>query len=96
MNGQREVIYGERRKILEGHDLKEQALGFVEDVIADVVVSWCPPDTYPEDWDREALLVALGEYFPVRSTVTEIEDARDVTELQTRFVLEAEDAYEAK
>jgi preprotein translocase subunit SecA len=96
MNGQREVIYGERRKILEGHDLKEQALGFVEDVIADVVVSWCPPDTYPEDWDREALLVALGEYFPVRSTVTEIEDARDVTELQTRFVQEAEDAYEAK
>jgi preprotein translocase subunit SecA len=96
MNGQREVIYGERRKILEGHDLKEQALGFVEDVIADVVVSWCPPDTYPEDWDREALLVALGEYFPVRSTVTEIEDARDVTELQTRFVQEAEDAYQAK
>ena len=96
MNGQRAVIYGERRKILEGHDLKEQALGFVEDVIADVVVSWCPPDTYPEDWDREALLVALGEYFPVRSTVTDIEDARDVTELQGRFVQEAEDAYEAK
>jgi len=96
MNGQRAVIYGERRKILEGHDLKEQALGFVEDVIADVVVSWCPPDTYPEDWDREALLVALGEYFPVRSTATDIEDARDVTELQARFVQEAEDAYEAK
>jgi preprotein translocase subunit SecA len=96
MNGQRAVIYGERRKILEGHDLKEQALGFVEDVIADVVVSWCPPDTYPEDWDREALVVALGEYFPVQSTVTDIEDARDVTELQARFVQEAEDAYQAK
>ena len=96
MNGQRAVIYGERRKILEGHDLKEQALGFVEDVIADVVVSWCPPDTYPEDWDREALVVVLGEYFPVQSTVTDIEDARDVTELQARFVQEAEDAYQAK
>ena len=96
MNGQREVIYGERRKILEGHDLKEQALGFVEDVIADVVASWCPPDTYPEDWDREALLVALGEFFPVRSTAADIEDVRDVAELQARFVQEAEDAYEAK
>src|SRR5204863_2013488 len=92
MNGQREVIYGERRKILEGHDLKEQALGFVEDVIADVVVSWCPPDTYPEDWDREALLAALGDYFPVQSTVTDIEAARDVTELPARFVQQAEDS----
>ncbi|MDP9299379.1 MAG: preprotein translocase subunit SecA, partial [Actinomycetota bacterium] len=96
MNGQRTVIYGERRKILEGHDLKEQALGFVEDVIADVVVSRCPPDTYAEDWDREALLVALGEFFPVRSTAADIEEVRDVTELQSRFVQEAEDAYEAK
>jgi len=96
MNGQRTVIYGERRRILEGQDLKEQALGFVEDVIADVVVSWCPPDTYPEDWDLEALLVALGEFFPVRSTVADIEGVRDVSELQARFVQEAEDAYEAK
>ena len=33
MNGQRTVIYGERRKILEGGDLKEEALGFVRDVV---------------------------------------------------------------
>src|SRR5512132_349442 len=96
MNGQRQVIYGERRKILEGEDLKEQCLAFVQQVVEETIDAWCPPDTYPEDWDREALLVALGEYFPVRSTVTDIEDARDVTELQARFVQEAEDAYEAK
>jgi preprotein translocase subunit SecA len=96
MNGQREVIYGERRKILEGEDIKEQALGFVEDVVRDVVASWCPPDTYPEDWDREALLVALGEFFPLRSSVADIEDVRGVAELQERFVQEAFDAYDEK
>jgi preprotein translocase subunit SecA len=96
MNGQREVIYGERRKILEGEDLKEQALGFVEDVIRDVVTTWCPPDAYSEDWDREALLVALGEYFPVRSSLADIEDVNDAGELQDRFVQEAVDAYDAK
>ena len=34
MNGQREAIYGERRKILEGQDLREESLGFVEDLVA--------------------------------------------------------------
>ncbi|TMM21797.1 MAG: preprotein translocase subunit SecA, partial [Actinobacteria bacterium] len=96
MNGQREVIYGERRRILEGGDLKEQALGFVEDVVRDAVTSWCPADTYSEDWDREALLVALGEFFPVRSSLADIEEIHDVAELEDRFVQEAFDAYDAK
>ena len=39
MNGQREVIYGERRKILEGQDIDEQALGFVEDVVRATVAA---------------------------------------------------------
>jgi preprotein translocase subunit SecA len=96
MNGQRAVIYGERRKILEGEDLKEQALGFVEDVVRDVVITWCPTDSYSEDWDREGLLVALAELYPVRSSLADIEDIHDVAELQDRFVQEAFDAYDAK
>ncbi len=96
MNGQRAVIYGERRKILEGEDLKEQALGFVEDVTRDVVTTWCPADTYAEDWDREALLVALAEFFPVRNSVADIEEVDDADELQDRFVQEAFEAYDAK
>ena len=53
MNGQREVIYGERRKILEGHDLKEQALGFVEEVVARCRRRLVPADVFPEEWDRD-------------------------------------------
>ena len=37
MNGQREVIYAERRKILEGQDLKEECQDFVAQVVEDVV-----------------------------------------------------------
>ena len=65
MNGQREVIYAERRKILEGQSLKEQALGFVEDVVRRRSTQWAPADAYPDDWDRDGLLTALGELFPV-------------------------------
>src|SRR5207342_1373882 len=53
MNGQREAIYGERRTILEGQDLREQALDFIEGVVVDVVNEWAPADVYPDDWDRE-------------------------------------------
>src|SRR4249919_2861357 len=53
MNGQRAVIYGERRKILEGQSLREQALDFIEGVVVDVVNEWAPADVYPDDWDRE-------------------------------------------
>ncbi len=96
MNGQREVIYAERRKILEGQDLKEQCLGFVEDVVRDAVDTWCPADVYPEEWDREGLVTALGEFFPVRSRARDIDAVDDVIELQERLVQEAVQAYEEK
>jgi preprotein translocase subunit SecA len=96
MNAQREAIYGERRKILEGADLKSQALGFVEEVVNDVVATYCPAEVFPEDWDLDALLVGLGEIFPVRTTAAEIADELDLAMLQARFVEEALEAYEAK
>jgi preprotein translocase subunit SecA len=96
MNAQREAIYGERKKILEGADLKEQAVAFVEDVVADAVTAYCAPDAFAEDWDLDALLVGLGEIFPVRSTTADLAEIRDHADLQARFVEEALDAYEAK
>ena len=96
MNGQREVIYGERRKILEGEDLKEQALGFVEDVVTDVVTDWCPPDTYTEDWDLDGLVTALNEYYPIRSSSADLTAEREAAAVQQRITEEALAAYEAK
>jgi preprotein translocase subunit SecA len=96
MNAQREAIYGERRKILEGADLKEQALGFVEDVVADTVATYCPADVFPEDWDLDALLVGLGEIYPVTTRAADLGDEHDLHLLQARFVEEALAAYEAK
>jgi preprotein translocase subunit SecA len=96
MNGQREVIYAERRKILEGQDLKEQCLSFTEQVIDDVVETYCPPDVFPEEWDRKQMLTALAEIYPVRIGLTDIEGVEDVPELQARFTSDALEAYEEK
>jgi preprotein translocase subunit SecA len=96
MNGQREVIYAERRKILEGQDLKDECLDFVGRVVEDTIDAWCPPDVYPEDWDREALFAALGEVFPLDGSPDDLAQADDAVALKERFTAAAVDAYERK
>jgi preprotein translocase subunit SecA len=96
MNGQRTVIYGERRKILEGGDLSEEALGFVREVVEATVATYCPPDVFAEEWDREGLRTALAEVYPVSLTNPQIDEIGDSEALQAAFVEDALAAYAAK
>jgi preprotein translocase subunit SecA len=96
MNGQRTVIYGERRKILEGGDLNEEASGFVRDVVEATVATYCPPDVFAEEWDREGLLTAMSEIYPVSFTTEQVGEIADSEALQTAFVEDALAAYAAK
>ena len=96
MNGQRTVIYGERRKILEGGDLNEEAIGFVRDVVEATVATYCPPDVFAEEWDREGLLTAMSEIFPVSLTKEQVGEIADSEALQAAFVDDALAAYAAR
>jgi preprotein translocase subunit SecA len=96
MNAQREAIYGQRREILEGRDLKDQAVGFVEDVVEATVDAYCPADVFPEDWDLDQLVVAMTEIYPTTKTAAELQAVRDIAELQAICIEEALAAYEAK
>ncbi|OOK63500.1 secA Wing and Scaffold domain protein [Mycobacterium kansasii] len=64
MNQQRKVVYAERRRILEGENLKEQALDMVRDVIT-AYVNGATAEGYAEDWDLDALWTALKTLYPV-------------------------------
>ncbi|ORB17127.1 preprotein translocase subunit SecA [Mycobacterium noviomagense] len=64
MNQQRKVIYEERRRILEGENLKEQALDMVRDVIT-AYVNGATAEGYAEDWDLDKLWDALKTLYPV-------------------------------
>jgi preprotein translocase subunit SecA len=96
MNGQRTVIYGERRKILEGGDLKEEALGFVRDVVEATVAAYCSADAFAEEWDREGLFTALSEVYPISLTKQQVEEIGDTEVLQAAFVEDALAAYASK
>jgi len=64
MNKQREAIYGDRRKILEGDDMREQVLGMVRDVISEAVDQYCE-SRHPDEWDLEGMLEHLRKVIPL-------------------------------
>jgi preprotein translocase subunit SecA len=72
MNRQREVIYGERRAVLEGADLHEQVRGMIDDVVTAYVTA--ATEGFPEEWDLEALWTALKTLYPVSLRVADLED----------------------
>jgi preprotein translocase subunit SecA len=96
MNKQRGVIYAERRKILEGRDLKEEALEWVTEVVSDTVARFVSKEVYPEEWDLEGLLTALALVYPVTVTKDELEELLTAEEVTERIVLDATHSYEAK
>jgi preprotein translocase subunit SecA len=74
LNRQREVIYEERRKVLEGEDLHEQVRHFVNDVVTDYVHA-NSAQGFADDWDLSELWSQLGRIYPVGITVQEVESA---------------------
>ncbi|HEX9717433.1 MAG TPA: preprotein translocase subunit SecA [Actinomycetota bacterium] len=96
MNTQRQVIYGERQKILKGEDLKEQALEFVTEVVEGAVAGWTGEKTFSEEWDLDALLTGLGEVYPVRVTRQDLERAANAAELTETVLTDALGVYEEK
>ena len=51
MNKQRQVIYQQRRSILEGKDLKDDILGYVESIVYDLADAYLPQNIDPVNWD---------------------------------------------
>ena len=63
MNQQREVIYEQRRRVLEGEDVQSTIQGMIQDVIGGFLDVYCDPGIYPEEWDLKGLLEAAAELF---------------------------------
>jgi len=72
LNKQREVVYDERRLVLEGESLQDQVRGFMTDVVAGYVDSEAA-EGYAEDWDLDRLWAALKALYPVGVTEAQVE-----------------------
>ncbi|SFL89866.1 preprotein translocase subunit SecA [Paenibacillus sp. 1_12] len=56
MNQQREIIYKQRREVLESDNIRDIALGMILPVVERIVEAHCPSDLVPEEWDLQAII----------------------------------------
>jgi preprotein translocase subunit SecA len=73
LNKQRQVIYAERLRVLNGEDLSGQVRNMIDDVITAYVMG-ATSEGYAEDWDLEQLWASLKQLYPVGVTLQELED----------------------
>ncbi len=62
MNNQRKAVYTERRRVLEGKELKLQVLGYGERTMEEIVEAYVNEDLPPEEWDLEKLVLKVKEF----------------------------------
>ncbi|NLH99869.1 MAG: preprotein translocase subunit SecA [Chthonomonadales bacterium] len=97
MNKQREVIYAERRRILEGADLRETIIGFLHEVVRNAVAMFCPDTQSGLEWDLDGLYKGLDEYFPLSLAASRRDlDGKSRAELEEFLIQLITAAYEAK
>ena len=101
MNRQREVVYRERREVLEGADIQDQVKTFIVDTISAYVQS-ATADGFSEDWDLDTLHTALKALYPISFTVEGlINEVGGRSGLDQEFILDrvlsdVEKAYEER
>jgi preprotein translocase subunit SecA len=94
MDKQRQIIYGERRKILEGQDIHDQAIDIASDTVENAVREFANPDIHPEEWDWDEMFTRMREIFPTTLTKDsfDLENA-EYQEVVEKFVDDALDVY---
>ncbi len=97
MNQQRKVVYEQRRRILEGENMKDQVLRMVDTIIEKGMQTYADPKLYPEEWDFAGLLKYSEKYFlaPGEIRLEEIEDmSREEVEDKLKTI--AHETYESR
>ena len=97
MNQQREVLYGQRRLILNNQSLRETILHMVDNLIINAMNQYADEKLYPEEWNYEGLLKHLEIYFlePGMLTVEQMEEFGRA-ELQDHLIDIAHKEYEKR
>lgn len=97
MNQQRKVVYEQRRRILEGENMKDQVLRMVDTIIEKGMETYADPKLYPEEWDFAGLLKYSEKYFLAPGEI-KLEDIEDMSreEVEDKLKTCAHETYESR
>ncbi|ATS18579.1 preprotein translocase subunit SecA [Parathermosynechococcus lividus PCC 6715] len=97
MNNQRRAIYAERRRVLEGEDLKDRVLEYAEKTMDDIIAAYVNPDLPSEEWDLEGLVSKVQEFVYLLADLRPEHIAHlSVPEMQAFLHEQVRTAYEQK
>ena len=97
MNEQREIIYGERRRVLDGESMRDTIYSMITEYVENMTDRFASPDAASEDWDLQGLEVNLHNVIP-QLELPAPEECQDMRQKELKHLLKerAVKAYEAK
>jgi preprotein translocase subunit SecA len=97
INQQREVIYKQRRQVLEGENLKDTVMDMIDTVIDSIIESYAVTSQYPEEWDLKGMLNHLEQlYLPKDVFIPQKLAKMDKEEIISSLKEKAYEIYENK
>ncbi len=96
MNEQREVIYKERRRVLDGESMRDSIYKMISDIVENTVDTFVGDDQEIEEWDLTGLNETLIPIIPVKEVSAERLGCKNKAELKHALKQEATKLYEAK
>ncbi|MGH2727616.1 MAG: SEC-C metal-binding domain-containing protein, partial [Actinomycetota bacterium] len=97
INKQREVIYAERNKILDGESLRDNTITFIEEVVRATVGEFTNPDIAADEWDFDGLWTQMKTIYPTQLSRESFDPVGLTTvDLEEAFLEEALKLYEQR
>ncbi|MFN7740832.1 MAG: preprotein translocase subunit SecA, partial [Cyanobacteriota bacterium] len=97
MNNQRKAVYGVRRRVLEGKELKSQVIEFGEKTVNEIVDAYVNPDLPSEEWDMTRLLDKVKEFiYLLQDLQPEQLQGLSIDELKAFLQEQLRNAYDIK
>ena len=87
MNEQREIVYKERRQVLDGESMKDVILKMIRDIVSQVVDRTISDEQAPEDWDFTQLNIELRSIIPLTEYMPSADETKNMKKAELKETL---------